>query len=246
MNKQLRKITTFLLTGVIVSSSLLTSAYADTNETPAFSNPPEIVELSDEEQRENDEKLKLAEEYAIRKELTRGYGSRKVVPMSPVAQEKGYWCGPAAAYCATRGANSQANFATLLGTTKNGTNFSSAWKTVLNNFLPGNNYTLMSASNYSNWRSKLKDSIIYTIDKGYPVIADCHITSNSDTWLCNGYSYATNTWHYVTVAGYDDLPNTNPAQVYIGDSNTASGISRRYWTSLDKLKAATSDMGIIW
>lgn len=71
----------------------------------------------------------------------------------------------------------------------------------------------------SDWRNTVKNSIIYTIDKGAPVVADCHIT-NSSNRLHPAYSYATNTYHYVGVVGYDDRPNIIPAEVLIVDSNS--------------------------
>lgn len=259
MSKNLKKITTCLLLGTILSSMTfmgkINVVQADTTETPSYQSEEQIkTKLTEEEKRANEEKLKLAEEYYKAKiegnnEGTNilSEGDSKSVTFKPVAQEKGYYCGPATAYSVTNGATSQSNFAKELGTeTSQQTYFPGKWTATLNKYKPGNNYTASWASSYSDWRKKLKQSIIFTIDNGYPIVADCHITSDSSTWLSDGYKYATDTYHYVTVGGYNDYENTIPAKVLIGDSNTHSGIDRKYWTTLDKITSATKDYGIIW
>ena len=259
MNKKLRKVTTYLLMGIVLSGIIFTgtsqTVQADTTETPSYQSvEQEKTTSTKKEKNSNEKKLKLAEDYYKTKSKSksgaialRDYGETNTVSFKPVAQQKGYYCGPATAYSVTNGAASQDTFANELGTNKsNQTPFPGTWTATLNKYRPGNNYTVARASSYSDWRDKLKRCIIFTIDNGYPIAADCHITTDSDTWLSSGYDYAQSTYHYVTVGGYDDNEDTVPAEVLIGDSNTHAGISRRYWTTLDKLTAATEDFGIIW
>lgn len=179
---------------------------------------------------------------------TFSYGDVRMISSYCTAlQEVWNWCGPGAAYNAVNGVRSQAFLASSLGVgPSGGTPFPGNWTATLNEWRHGNNYTVTQASSYSSsdWRSKLKDSIIYTIDKGYPVIADCYINNDSNR-IHSAYWYATDTYHYVVVVGYDDLPSTIPAKVCIVDSNQRIP-DRIYWTTLDKLSAATKPLGIVW
>lgn len=211
-------------------------------------NEQVITELTDGERLAGEEKLRLAEEYVKSKSRLRGYGSIKTLyNYQAVVQQQGNWCGPAAAYNATNGIRTQQAYAQDLLTNMYGsTPFPGTWTYVMNTDKPGNNYAAIWASSYSDWRSKLKDAIIYTIDKGYPVIADCRITTDTSTHLHPGYSYATNTYHYVAVVGYDDRPDIIPAEVLIVDSNTHPNLPIKYWTTVDKLKEATRELGIVW
>ena len=211
-------------------------------------NEQVITELTEEERLAGEEKLKLAEEYAKNRSKLKSYGSIKTLTRyQTVVQQQGNWCGPASAYNATNGVRTQMAYAQDLLTNMYGsTPFPGTWAYVLNTDKPGNNYTAIWASNYSDWRAKLKDAIIYTIDKGYPVIADCRITTDTSTHLHSGYSYATNTYHYVAVVGYDDRPDIIPAEVLVVDSNTHPNLPIKYWTTVDKLKEATRELGIVW
>lgn len=198
----------------------------------------------------NEEKMKLAEEYIQNKKKARGYGYLVTLAngsYQTAIQQQGYWCGPAAAYNATNGKRTQSQYAMDFATSESvGTRFNNTWKYVMDTDRPGNNYTLSWGSNYSyaDWKAHLKNSIIYTIDKRYPVIADTYITSDSSTWLHSGYDYATSTYHYVVVVGYDD--SITAAEALIVDSNPRSGIPVKYWTTIDKLAKASQTFGIVW
>lgn len=208
-----------------------------------------ISEPTEEEKVASEAKIKLADEYSKNKSKLRGYGSLVTLPTSlyqTSVQQNWNWCGPAAAYNAMNGKRTQTQYSYDLLTDGNGTRFPGTWKYVLDTDRPGNNYTATwgSGYSYSDWKAKLKNSIIYTIDQRYPVVADCRITSNSSTWLHPGYSYATNTYHYVAVVGYDD--QITPAEALIVDSNTAQSLPIKYWTTIDKLASATNELGIMW
>lgn len=241
-----------ILCSTIIISALGWSIQVEAveNTTKDFTEVTEqvITELTEEERLAGEEKLKLAEEYVKNKSRLRGYGSVKTLSSyKAVVQQQGNWCGPAAAYNATNGVRTQMAYAQDLLTNMYGdTPFPGTWASVMNTDKPGNNYAAIWASSFSDWRSKLKDAIIYTIDKGYPVIADCRITTDKSTHLHPGYEYATNTYHYVAVLGYDDRPSVVPADVFIVDSNTHPNLPIAYWTTIDKLKEATRELGIVW
>ncbi|WP_294156112.1 C39 family peptidase [uncultured Clostridium sp.] len=130
------------------------------------------------------------------------------------------------------------------------TPFPGTWKTTLDTDRPGNNYTAKKGISYStltSWTNELRNSIIYTIDKGYPVIADCLITTDTNTKIHSGYDYQTSsksTYHYVVVVGYDDT--VSPMKLKIVDSHPFTSIPTTYWTTVSKLGAATKSLGIMW
>lgn len=244
-------IKTILCTTIIVSvlgGSIQAKAVENTTNDFTEVNEQAITELTEEERLAGEEKMKLAEEYAKNRSKLRGYGTIKTLTRYQTAvQQQGNWCGPATAYNATNGVRTQKAYSIDLLTDMYGsTPFPGTWAYVMNTDKPGNNYTAIWASNYSDWRSTLKNSIIYTIDKGYPVIADCRITTDTSTHIHPGYSYATNTYHYVAVVGYDDRADIIPAEVLIVDSNTHPNLPIKYWTTVDKLKEATREFGIVW
>lgn len=229
---------------VVVNNEINTNAIEVPNEVKV----QETTIQTEEEKESSKQKVAEAEKYIKRKSMLRSYGSRKIVSKYGTGvQEKWNWCGPATAYNIIQKGN-QANSARQLATPKDsGTPFPGNWAVHLNLNRPGNNYQAMWAHDYKDWRSKIKNCIIYTVDKGYPLVADCHITADKSTQIHKNYSYATDTWHYVSIVGYDDLPNTIPAKVLISDPHPDTGkIPRVYWTTLDKVTKATLDRGIVW
>ncbi|WP_322387862.1 C39 family peptidase [Clostridium perfringens] len=141
-------------------------------------------------------------------------------------------------------------FANLLGTKlpTGGTNFPGRWVSTMNKATNNkNNYQILRGPDYgiTTWREKIKNSSIYTIDKGYPVIADCYIQSYEDR-LHPSYNYATDTKHYVGIIGYDDRPQITPALLFIVDSNNRTTIPTTYWSEMNNVTYATDQFGIIW
>lgn len=220
----------------------------------------EITEQSKEDRLAAEAKMKLTEKYVKNKSkstnktdssktILKSAGSSKTLSSySTEEQERDYWCGPASAYNATDGAHTQMYYASELLTNSAGfTPFPGTWRSVMGTDFPGNNYQAIRAANYDSvdWANKLRNSIIYTIDKGYPVIADCLITSSDDdTHIHSNYGYKSQTKHYVVVVGYND--KVSPMKVRIVDSNTRDDIPAEYWTTVDKLAAATNPYGIVW
>ncbi|EQB4338554.1 C39 family peptidase [Clostridium botulinum] len=253
MNKKFIKF--FVLSASLFFSFSLfdQSASAMTNEIQENVTQPTTVQSEAEKEQVN-KKLELVDQYikSKPKNLSRSYGSNVTVLFATCVQKYGTYCGPGAAYNATNAANSQDVFAKSLQTGPNGTAFPGNWAGTLNAWRPGNDYKCLSVpggryDTIFNWKKKLLDCIIYTIDNSYPVVADCHITTNSNTRIHPGYSYARDTWHYVTVGGYNDYANSDNSKILISDSHpSTSTIPRTYWTSLPKLAYATIDRGIVW
>ena len=243
-----------VLSGGIEAKAATTSN--NSKETIEQESLQELTKQSEKDRLAAESKMKLTDEYAKTKKkqekksvVLRSAGSSKTISRyATEEQQESNWCGPAAAYNATNGAHTQMQYASDLLTKMYGwTPFPGTWKGVLNTDRPGNNYEAIKGANYSDlvdWTNKLRNSIIYTIDKGYPVIADCHITSDTSTRIHSGYSYATDTKHYVVVIGYNDT--VSPMKVRIVDSHTSDDIPATYWTTVDKLGAATKDFGIVW
>lgn len=238
----LKKVIIGLIISNIFSSQLVLAAdntnYEEINKG--------ITSETKEEVEASEKKIKEAEEYVTRKKMMRTANNIKVLQNYKRAiQDSSYLCGPYAAYNATNGVMPVSEFKKWLGTTYNGTNFPGMWVATMDIAMPGNAYVVSRApgKTYESWRAVLKNAIITTIDKNYPVIADCHIDS-ADTYLHSDYN-GTNVYHYVGVIGYDDRPQIIPAEVYIVDSWGRIG-DRVYWTSLDQLTRATDEYGIIW
>lgn len=213
-----------------------------------------LTEQSEADRLAAESKVKLSEEYVKTKKhksknmLDSAGASKTISKYATEEQQQAPWRDPAAAYNASAGAHTQMQYASDLLTNMYGwTPFPGTWKGVMNTDRPGNNYEALKGANYSDivdWTNKVRNSIIHTIDKGYPVIADCNITTDTNTRIHSGYSYATNTKHYVVVIGYND--SVSPMKVRIVDSHTSDEIPAVYWTTVDKLSAATKPFGIIW
>lgn len=243
-----------IMVGSITLNANATETSINTYIEDCDGSPEQMTEQSEEELDLLRQKEIERDEYLNFKSLQRSYDEIKVLPKyKREIQEESYQCGPYAAYNGTNGLTSAKNFENNLHTSRSsGTPFPGWWSSTLNLYYGKNLYAAkkaQSCSSISAWRDELKKDIIATIDSGYPVIADCYIYG-PDTYLHPDYRNATHQGtrvirHYVAVVGYDDRPNTIPAEVCIVDSYGAIG-SRMYWTSLDKLKVATWNYGIVW
>ncbi|MGE4274006.1 MAG: C39 family peptidase [Desulfitobacterium sp.] len=260
---------------VFLTFSITNSAVAidgNSNVSIDLSTQHIIEPLTKIEEQESEKKLNEAKKYVANKRKNQqstgniipySYGSSKVLSYSfpAYAQEQSTWCGPAAAFNAIKYVGaitvdylgnplSQATLAsdTWLKTVSSGgqTTFGSNWTSTMNGWAPGNNYARMLASNYgSNWESTFLNSVIWTIDKGYPVIADTkqHIGASSTNLSSN---YATDwynnkdTYHYVVICGYDDVNK----KILFSDSH--SSFPGLYWISVRDMASLTDDFGLVW
>lgn len=226
--------------------------------------------LTKEEKVNLEKKVKEAEKYVSNKRQSQNnkiapkiYGSSKKLSTNfpAYAQSKNYYCGPAAAYNAIKFKNivtvddygnslSQSTLAksAWLNTDAIGsTNFDSRWTNTMNAWAPGNNYTRLSSSGYSlsDWKNKLMNSVIWTIDKGYPVIADTKqhvgpLSVNLSSKYATDYYNNNDCYHYVVIYGYDDTTK----MLYFSDSH--SSFNGLYSITLSDMASLTDDFGIIW
>ncbi|ADL51328.1 C39 family peptidase [Clostridium cellulovorans] len=191
--------------------------------------------------------------------------------LSPEAQSTDTWCGPAACLNAidTRSYHSVGQNTNLTqfvinsflnpggGLQLNGTYLTSNWTTTLDKFAPGNNYEIKrraSSVNYTDWQLDVLNSIIYTIDKGYPVVVDTEQMPTidfidpvyRDRYNSNGNKPI---YHYVTVIGYrytgpDPLCKYGGYQlIYMDSAGYHNGV---YETDYRRIGNTTIRMGIMW
>lgn len=249
--------------------------------TTEDSKPNIVVKQTQEELKLSRQKMDEAEKYVKTKETKsnggrqkRSYGGYKAYYVSEAGvgnrrQEKPTWCGPATIYniaeiydyekYGTYKSATQATYASnqwLSTFYNNGTNFSSAVAITLNGWVPGNNYTLFNAkantSSISAWTDKLKNGVIWTIDKnngwgktGYSVAANMNYSSNSDAaqYPIHSYYGGRGVAHWIAVYGYDG------DMAYVSDSNTnmvRDGYSTLIKCTFSDLARATYDRGIVY
>ncbi|HDK7136990.1 TPA: C39 family peptidase [Clostridium botulinum] len=178
---------------------------------------------------------------------------------SPEKQKRSYWCGPAAALNAidTRsyhhtGKNTNLTQDILANSliVKGQTSFDAKWPQVLNKYAPGNNYQLKWGPDYLRpiqWESFLIQSIVSTIDKGFPVIVDTKQEANT-AFLTSAYRNHYNSngnkaiFHYITVIGY----SYNSGQYHINFMDSAGFNHGVYTIPLSTLAKASHPMGIVY
>ncbi|MEQ8199481.1 MAG: C39 family peptidase, partial [Clostridiaceae bacterium] len=215
-----------------------------------------------------DKKMKEAEKYVTNKRKSinsevsaQTYGSSRILSMTfpSYAQQLSTNCGPAAAYNAIKYKNivtvdyqgnplSQTTLGNSTWLNYDGqTTFGSRWPMTMNAWAPGNNYARLSSSGYSaaDWRNKLMNCVIWTIDKGYPVIADTKqhtgaTSINLSSKYATDYYNAKDCYHYVVIYGYNDLTKT----LFFSDSHAS--FNGLYAISLYDMASLTDDFGIVW
>lgn len=176
---------------------------------------------------------------------------------TPEMQKRGYLCGPAAALNAidTRAYHttgkitsySQDDLAYMLKTTTSGTPLTSkSWGGVLDYYMPGNKYMITYGSDVANWKATMEADIIYTLDRGYPVIADVKM-NRQNGFISYNYedSYNKNPrdiYHYITIIGYGYLNG----QLFFKFLDSADYSYGAFNISSSTLASVTKPMGIIW
>lgn len=253
------------LTSLLTLSILVgTASFASAKEQPKNENDyTKCGELSPEKRAAANAKLEEVEKYinmknskeASKTRKKRSFGDYKILDFPANAQEKGTWCGPAAAENAIKGVDpsspvTQYALATwyLRMEPGKGTIFPGTWVDTLNNFLPNNNYQVLLGGDYSQseWTNKVKNSVIYTVDKGYGVVIDT-IQQKTDSYrLISDYSYVDGrnepVYHYIVACGYDDTSGED--RIYFSDSNTR--FPGKYWTETSIMAHVSKPFGIIW
>lgn len=102
-------------------------------------------------------------------------GVYKTLAVPSYKQETNYWCGPATVKQVlgflNSSSSSQSTYATALGTTKDGTDFTKI-DDVLNKYQSKNNYVYASIGDYGSWSNKID----YSLNKNYPAVLDLKIS----------------------------------------------------------------------
>ncbi|WP_059171973.1 C39 family peptidase [Bacillus sp. FJAT-27445] len=136
-------------------------------------------------------------------------GTYKVLSVPSYQQETSYWCGPATVkqvlQYLTGTSKTQSNYASELGTTRDGTDFTRI-DDILNKYQNMNTYVYASIGDYASWTSKTN----YGIQNNYPAVLDLKITSQympKYTTPVEG--------HILNVSGYDS--RTSPVQMRLTD-----------------------------
>lgn len=180
---------------------------------------------------------------------------------SPERQSKDYYCGPAAILNAvdcrsyhSTGKNTpygQSTMASMLRTDNLGyTNFDYLLKDTLNVYAPGNNYLLKYGNEYnsSDWNNTVIDAVIWTIDKGYPVVFDTlqnptvgfFDSAYSARW--NSYTDKRDITHFITVYGYQYSSGT----YYFNYFDSASYHHGTFTVDSYTLARTAKFFGVVW
>ncbi|WP_169088569.1 C39 family peptidase [Paenibacillus sp. PL91] len=156
------------------------------------------------------QKMAAVAEYQKQKQQSGGIGTMalgesKTIAVPSYKQEKNYWCGPATVkqvlHFFNGSSSSQTTYATKLGTTLDGTDFSLV-DNVLNDNQTDNTYVYSSytSSDYTTW----KTAMILSIDWGNPAALDLKITSAAMPLYTS-----TVEGHILNSSGYDVISESN-------------------------------------
>jgi hypothetical protein len=165
-------------------------------------------------------------------------------------QDNYYWCGPTSTHMvlSTGGVDmSQAQCATELGTTTDGTADINNVLTVLRNHLPQDDWQAVHISDPPSdaEREALWEHIVTSIDGGRGIVANIEVPPSNYPRGVKGSvtpSYGGGTvFHYIAPMGYDD----DPAQrtVFIADPGFRPF---SYWVTLDQLATMIPPKGYAW
>jgi hypothetical protein len=163
---------------------------------------------------------------------------KKELGITWFGQEKYYWCGPGSTKMVisalVQQPPSQAELATVMGTTEGGTNSVNNVIKALNTYIKDAAYVTHEISDPPTpaQRDQLKKDLHDRIGAGFPMVAN--VISG---WRPPGYPGGT-IYHYVAIVGYDE----SAAKVQIGDpagdgsgGSTWTAVPRTYWISIDDL-----------
>jgi hypothetical protein len=159
-------------------------------------------------------------------------------------QENFYYCGPAAARIALTALGlspSQSQLAQSLGTTVNGTNSADDITRALNSYTGTSRYRSRFIAGRSASQAdidQLRESVLDTIGRGYPVVANIAGSAVDD----GGHAHAYPGGHYLTVVGYRDGGRTvriaDPADALGVGSYTLPIAAMAHWIALRGYSAA--------
>ncbi|WP_374722718.1 C39 family peptidase [Peribacillus tepidiphilus] len=195
-------ITTALLASSILLPSIAANA-AGTGDDPT---------LTFDIKTPNQEKVFAEKEEATKPKigtLSLPDGTYKVLSVPSFKQETNYWCGPATTkqvlHYLTGSSKSQSDYASDLGTTTVGTDFTRI-DDVLNKYQSKNTYVYASIGDYASWTSKTD----WGLEHNYPAVLDLKITPSympKYTTTVEG--------HILNVSGIDS--RNSPVQMRLTD-----------------------------
>ena len=178
----------------------------------------------------------------------------KVLPVDPryISQDTYYNCGPAATqtliYAATGRLIQESILARELGTTVNGTNWwPSPYKPVLDKYVPGADYRVISCQNYLTNEEEVQmwKRLANSIDAGFPGIVDIWSPPNNRPIAVfpstQSPNYGSGTiMHYLCVNGYRD---DGTLKLHIVDSGFNV---KEYWLTIHNLATLMVPRGYIY
>lgn len=161
--------------------------------SPAFALGLERTDFTQDELNEINRTNQLIEDFLLTRVPTRSSDSR-VLPMTVIQQEEDYYCGPATACMVAEtlglGSYTQCKMACILKTTEDGSSS--------DNIAIGLNELLEEAGKTGRYQktsttySNLTDSILYSIQNGFPVVVNVKEMPE----------YEVSVGHFVAVNGY--------------------------------------------
>lgn len=169
-------------------------------------------------------------------------------PRAGVAQETGFWCGPATLQnmLAGRGiARSEADLARRMGTTTNGTNHIGLLRDVLANEVPAAKYVVVQVPNDPPTREQkdaLWANVRRSIDAGYGVAVNIvappsnYPRAVAPSTVSPSYGGGT-VYHYVAIMGYSDA---GQRKYWVADSGFSPF---GYWCSHEQMASLIPPKG---
>ncbi|ASS76645.1 hypothetical protein CIG75_17830 [Tumebacillus algifaecis] len=187
----------------------------------------------------------------------------KLLSLSQIPQERNWYCGPASvveilkSYGTSTGKQQTQDSVvpSLYATSSTGTPWSKG--TVAGTYFypvaDTLDYYMNSANNYAAYASpsaaQFKSSVVYTIDKGYPVVANV-IEYSGNTTRLTGHPLGITLQHWVAVFGYNQNGDTawyaDSAAGAAGLSFDTSAIPKYSELPVSKWSTLVNERGIIW
>lgn len=230
MKKNLKLMLVLALAGILVFSTTVIGYAADTSQLPQNSK------MKDEAYWNEVEKLKDEADGYSDAVLSTKSGGHKTLDVPKRKQINSHYCGPASVRMVLlyHGIDqTQSYIAGKIGTTDAGTDIAPI-KTYLNSQVGSGKYTYVNISDI-----KFSDGLVYSIDKGYPLI--CMIQTNK-LW----YYYGHTSGHYVVVKGYDwpvEGPNSTYTNLTLNDPNNEEKYYGEWtctWTEMSRALNASN------
>lgn len=182
--------------------------------------------------------------------------AEKILPYNKelVAQETGFWCGPASAQMvlSDRGIHvDEAQLAAECGTHTGGTDYIGQITAVLNKYIPDADYLTVDLPHDPPTDAEVEtfwNNLRTSIDNGFGLVLNFVAPGNNPPFPIKGsgptpnfYSYGGTVYHYVSAHGYSD--EGGERAVWIADSG---GAPFGYWLTLRQTAILMAPKGYSW